>query len=64
MTTTFIANEMYGMIMEKLHYEPKMIIKHIERTYKYTISYAKAWQSKQKVFEMRFGNYKASDDNI
>ena len=28
------------------------------------ISYAKAWRAKQKVFEMRFGTYEASYDNL
>src|SRR6266540_5611225 len=57
-------NEMYGMIVDNLAYKPKMIIKHIERTYKYTISYDKACRAKQKVFEMRFGTYEASYDNL
>ena len=39
--------------MDNLNYEPKMIIRHIEQTYQYTISYLKAWQAKQRVFEMR-----------
>src|SRR5438128_11177346 len=55
---------MYGLIVDNLSYEPKMIIRHIERTFKYTISYAKAWRAKQKVFEMRFGTYEASYDNL
>ena len=55
---------MYGLIVDNLAYEAKMIIKHIERTYKYTISYDKAWRAKQKVFEMRFGTYEASYDNL
>ena len=28
------------------------------------ISYAKAWRAKQKVFEMRFGTYEVSYDNL
>jgi len=55
---------MYGLIVDNLAYEPKMIIRHIERTFKYTISYVKAWRAKQKVFEMRFGTYEASYDNL
>ena len=55
---------MYGLIVDNLAYEPKMIIRHIERTFKYTISYAKVWRVKQKVFEMRFGTYEASYDNL
>ena len=64
LTSAFIANEMYGLIVDNMAYEPKMIIKHIERTYKYTISYEKAWRAKQKVFEMRFGTYEASYENL
>src|SRR6266540_2670643 len=64
LTSAFIANEMYGLIVDNLAYEPKMIFKHIERTFKYTISYDKAWRAKQKVFEMRFGTYEASYDNL
>ena len=46
LTSAFIANEMYGLIVDNIAYEPKMIIKHIERTFKYTISYDKAWRAK------------------
>jgi len=41
-----------------------MIINTIERTYQYTISYVKAWRAKQKVFEMRYGTYESSYDNL
>ena len=51
----FVAKQIYGLIMDNLNYEPKMIVRHIERTYQYTISYLKAWRAKQRVFEMRFG---------
>jgi len=33
---------MYGFIMDNLNYEQKMIVRHIEQTYQYTISYLKA----------------------
>ena len=64
MTSVFVAQEMYGLIMDKLDYEPKLIVRHIEQKYQYTISYVKAWRAKQKVFEMRFGTYEASYDNL
>jgi len=64
MTFAFIPNEIYGLIVDNLLYEPGSIVRHIERTYKYTISYAKAWRAKQKVLEMRFGTYEASYDNL
>ena len=60
----FVAKQMYGFIMDNLNYEPKMIVRHIEMTYQYTISYLKAWRAKQRVFEMRFGTYEASYDNL
>ena len=41
----FVAKQMYGFIMDNLNYEPKMIVRHIEQTYQYTISYLKAWRS-------------------
>ena len=28
---------MYGFIMDNLNYEPKMIVRHIEQTYQYTM---------------------------
>jgi MULE transposase domain/Domain of unknown function (DUF1979)/MuDR family transposase len=63
-TTAFIAAEMHGLIMEKLDYEPGAIIKHIENRFGYSISYLKAWRAKQRVFEMRWGTYEASYDNL
>ena len=41
-----------------------MIVRHIEQTYQYTISYLKAWRAKQRVFEIRFSTYKVSYDNL
>jgi hypothetical protein len=41
-TFVFVAQEMYGLIIDNLAYEIKMIIRHIQRTYHYTISYMKA----------------------
>ena len=38
----FVAKQMYGFIMDNLNYERKMIVRHIEQTYQYTISYLKA----------------------
>ena len=45
-----LAKQMYGFIMDNLNYEPKMIVRHIEQTYQYSISYLKAWRAKQRVF--------------
>ncbi|WVZ67715.1 hypothetical protein U9M48_016758 [Paspalum notatum var. saurae] len=36
----------------------------MELQHQYTISYAKAYRTKQKVFEMRFGTYEDSYDNL
>jgi hypothetical protein len=55
---------MYGMIVENMSFEPKSIIMHIQKKYKYTISYSKAWSEKQKVLEMRFRTFEAAYDNI
>jgi hypothetical protein len=64
LTSQYIANEMYGMIVENLLFEPKSIIRHIQEKYKYNISYSKAWSAKQKVLEIRFGTFEAAYDNI
>ena len=29
----FVAKQIYGLIMNNLNYEPKMIVRHIEQTY-------------------------------
>ncbi len=63
-TCAFVASEMYAHVIDNLTYEPRSIIRHSEETYKYTISYAKAWRAKQKIIEMRFGTYEASYDNL
>jgi hypothetical protein len=41
-----------------------MVIRHIQRTYKYSISFIKASRVKQMVFEMRFDTYESSYDNL
>jgi hypothetical protein len=64
LTSQFIANEIYRMIVANLSFEPKSIIRHIQEKYKYIISYGKAWSAKQKVLEMRFGTFEAAYDNI
>jgi hypothetical protein len=38
LTSQYIANEMYGMIVENISYKPKSIIRYIQEKYKYTIS--------------------------
>ena len=39
----FVAKQMYGFIMDNLNYEPKMIIRHIEQTYQYTMQSVSIW---------------------
>ena len=51
---------MYGVILDKINYEPALIIRDIKQNFQYVISYAKVWRAKQKVFEMRFVTYEAS----
>ena len=63
-TSTFVAKKMYGVILDKMDYEPALIIRDIEQNFQYVISYAKTWRAKQKVFEMRFGTYEVSYDNL
>nr|ABA94059.1 SWIM zinc finger family protein [Oryza sativa Japonica Group] len=63
-TCAFVASEMYAHVIDNLTYEPRSIIQQIEETYKYTISYAKAYRAKQKIIEMRFATYEASYDNL
>jgi hypothetical protein len=63
-TSSFVAKHMYGFIIDKMDFEPKQIIRHIEKSLQYKISYVKAWRAKQKVFKMRFGTYEASYDNL
>ena len=64
LSTEFVANEIYSMVMERMHLKPRIIIRHIERKFHYTINYAKAWRAKQRAFEMRFGTYEASYHNL
>ncbi|WVZ71551.1 LOW QUALITY PROTEIN: hypothetical protein U9M48_020125 [Paspalum notatum var. saurae] len=64
LTAALVANEMYGRILDAPHFEPKQIIREMDLQHQYTISYAKAYRAKQKVFEMRFGTYEDSYDNL
>jgi hypothetical protein len=64
MTSSYTTQEMYGLIVGNLNYEPKMIIRHIQQTYKYNIRCIRTCRAKQKMFEMRFGTYEASYDNL
>jgi hypothetical protein len=66
MTFVFVANEMYGLIIDNLAYEPKIIIRRIQQIYWYSISYIMVWMAKKKVFEMRFDTYtyEALYDNL
>ena len=50
--------------MNNLKYEPRLIIHAIEEMFQYTINYVKAWRTKQKAIEMRFGTYEDSYDNL
>lgn len=63
-TSTFIANLMYGEIVEKKDMEAKHIMVAIEKKFKYKISYGKAWRAKQKAMERRFGSFEVAYDNL
>jgi hypothetical protein len=41
MTYAFLAQEMYELFIDNLAYGPKIVIRHIQQTYHYTISYLK-----------------------
>ena len=47
-TSTFVAKKMYEVILDKMDYEPALIIRDIEQNFQYMINYAKAWRAKQK----------------
>jgi len=47
-TSTFVVKKMYGVILDKMDYEPALIIRDIEQNFQYVIIYAKAWRAKQK----------------
>ena len=63
-TSTFVAKKMYEVILDKIDYEPNLIIRDIDDRFQYKISYVKAWRAKQKVFEMRFVTYETSYNNL
>ena len=39
--TSFVAKKMYEVILDKMDYEPALIIRDIEQNFQYVISYAK-----------------------
>jgi hypothetical protein len=59
-----VASQMFAKIVENSAYEPKSIILAIEEKFRYQISYGKAYMTKKKVMEMRWGTYEASYDNL
>ena len=40
-TSTFVAKKLYGVILDKIDYEPTLIIRDINDRFQYKISYAK-----------------------
>ena len=64
LSSAFVANVMYGEIMDNLKYEPRSIIRAIEEMFEYTINYVKAWRVKQNAIEMRFETYEDSYDHL
>lgn len=62
--STFIANLMYGEIVKKRDLEAKHIMVAIEQKFKYKISYAKAWCTKERALERRFGSFEVAYDNL
>jgi hypothetical protein len=64
MISGFVSQEMYVLIVDNLNYEPRVIIRHIQRTYKYNISYMKSLRQGRRLFEMRFNTNEDSYDNL
>jgi hypothetical protein len=64
MIFVFVANEMYGLTVDNLAYQHKIIISHVQQTYQYTICYMRVWKARQKVVEMIFNTNEASYDNL
>jgi hypothetical protein len=60
----FVASHMYPHIVNSPEYAPKVIIGAIEEKFGYTIGYGKAYQTKKKVLEHRWGTYEASYHNL
>ena len=57
LSSAFIANLMYGEIMDNLDFEPRFIIRAIEAMFQYMVNYAKTWRAKQKALESRFSTF-------
>ena len=60
MTATFVANEMYGEVVEKVGMSSFRIMLASYNRFGYEISYDMAWRAKQLALEKRFGTYKDS----
>jgi hypothetical protein len=61
-TSQFIVDGMYGMIIDNLAYEPRCIIRHQQKV-QICHLIQESMGRKQKVLEMRFDTYEASYDN-
>jgi hypothetical protein len=55
---------MYPHIVKTHEFTPNAIIGAIEKKFGYTIGYGKAYQTKKKVLEHRWGTYEASYHNL
>ena len=64
MSSGFIANIIYGEIVDNIDFELRSIIRAIEARFQYTISYAKTWRAKQKALESKFGMFEDSYHNL
>jgi hypothetical protein len=60
----FVASHMYPHIVKTHEFTPNAIIGAIEKKFGYTIGYGKAYQTKKKVLEHRWGTYEASYHNL
>nr|CCI55436.1 PH01B031C15.19 [Phyllostachys edulis] len=60
----FIANVIYGEIVDNLDFERQSIIHAIESMFQYITSYAKAWMANQKALEAMFSTFEDSYHNM
>ena len=64
MMATFVANEMYGEVVEKVGMSPFRIMLAIQNRFGYEISYDMAWRAKHLALEKRFRTYKDSYHHV
>nr|AAR87144.1 putative mutator-like transposase [Oryza sativa Japonica Group] len=64
LTAAYVANKYYSNIIEADDLLVRHIIKAVETSERYTISYHKAWRAKQKAMEKRYGSFEVAYDTL